>query len=141
MYERDSLALVDSFVGYGVSALPLKPGPYELTNSIFVANDRNARQTQRVRDFFNNTRPELEGWRSLLLHREEMHASPVVTCGMGNVHVSVTVLTKGMDISGTHVARGGEYFPNSTFRLCDCPYSYHKGLLPLTVYIIHITGD
>lgn len=105
MYERDALAGVDSFVGYGVQSLPLKPGMHDLKSSIFVANDRNARQTQRIREFFNNTRPELEGWRGLLLHREEMHAAPVVTVGMGEVHLKVGVLQKGMDISGLHVKR------------------------------------
>jgi hypothetical protein len=28
----------------------------------------------------------------------------------------------------------GTYFPFTTHRLCDCPYPYQKGLLPLTVY-------
>jgi len=28
----------------------------------------------------------------------------------------------------------GTYFPFTTHRLCNCPYSYQNGLLPLTVY-------
>ena len=35
----------------------------------------------------------------------------------------------------------GTYFPITTHRFPDCPYSYQKGLLPLTVYVIHITRD
>ena len=37
--------------------------------------------------------------------------------------------------------RRGAYFSFTTFRLPDCPYSYQKGLLPLTVYVIHVTRD
>jgi hypothetical protein len=29
--------------------------------------------------------------------------------------------------------------PITTHRLPDCPYSFQKGLFPLTVYVIHIT--
>jgi len=35
----------------------------------------------------------------------------------------------------------GTYFPITTHRFPDCPYSYQKGLFPLTVYVIHITRD
>jgi len=35
----------------------------------------------------------------------------------------------------------GTYFPITTFRLPVCPYSYQKGLLPLTAYVIYITRD
>ena len=51
----------------------------------------------------------------------------------------------------THTERSARYaagcttdgtcFPITTLRLCDCPYSYQKGLFPLTVYVIHVTRD
>ena len=103
VYERDALAMVDSFVGYGVAALPLAPGTHDVSASVFVANDRNARLAQGARDYFTAARPELEGWKTQMLHREEMHAAPVVTKGMGEIHVNVSVLCKNLHISGTHV--------------------------------------
>ena len=69
MYERDAVALVDSFVGYAVAALPLNPGSHDVSASVFVANDRNARNLQAMRDYFTAARPELEGWRAQMLHR------------------------------------------------------------------------
>ena len=49
VYERDATALVDSFVGYGVAALPLSPGAHDVSACVFVANDRNARAAQSAR--------------------------------------------------------------------------------------------
>ena len=103
VYERDATALVDSFVGYGVAALPLSPGAHDVSACVFVANDRNARAAQSARDYFTAARPELEGWRAQMLHREEMHAAPVVTKGMGTIHMKIAVLSKNLDISGLHV--------------------------------------
>ena len=103
VYERDATALVDSFVGYGVAALPLSPGAHDVSACVFVANDRNARAAQSARDYFTAARPELEGWRAQMLRREEMHAAPVVTKGMGTIHMKIAVLSKNLDISGLHV--------------------------------------
>lgn len=103
VYERDATALVDSFVGYGVAALPLSPGAHDVSACVFVANDRNARLAQSARDYFTAARPELEGWRAQMLRREEMHAAPVVTKGMGTIHMKIAVLSKNLDISGLHV--------------------------------------
>ena len=36
---------------------------------------------------------------------------------------------------------GKGLFPITTLRLPDCPYSYQKGLLLLTVYVIQVTRD
>ena len=103
VYERDATALVDSFVGYGVAALPLSPGAHDVSACVFVANDRNARLAQSARDYFTAARPELEGWRAQMLRREEMHAAPVVTKGMGTIHMKIAVLSKNLHISGLHV--------------------------------------
>ena len=103
VYERDAVALVDSFVGYAVAALPLEPGTHDVSAFVFVANDRNARNAQSMRDYFTAARPELEGWRAQMLHREEMHAAPVVTKGMGEIHMKVSVLCKNLDISGLQI--------------------------------------
>ena len=103
VYERDATALVDSFVGYGVAALPLSPGAHDVSACVFVANDRNARAAQSARDYFTAARPELEGWRAQMLRREEMHAAPEVTKGMGTIHMKIAVLSKNLDISGLHV--------------------------------------
>jgi hypothetical protein len=103
VYERDAFAAVDSFVGYGVCALPLTPGTHEMSACAFAVGDRNARLTQNMREYFNNVRPELEGWRTSMLHREEMHAAPVVTVGMGEVHLKIAVLCKNLDVSGLRV--------------------------------------
>jgi hypothetical protein len=35
----------------------------------------------------------------------------------------------------------GASCPGTTLRLRDCPYSYQKGISPLTVYVIHVTRD
>ena len=53
VYERDATALVDSFVGYGVAALPLSPGAHDVSACVFVANDRNARAAQSAKDLQN----------------------------------------------------------------------------------------
>ena len=72
VYERDATALVDSFVGYGVAALPLSPGAHDVSACVFVANDRNARLAQSARDYFTAARPELEGWRAQMLRRDDV---------------------------------------------------------------------
>ena len=103
LYERDAWAGVDTFAGYGVCALPLSPGTHTLRAHCFAANDRNHRLRQEMEHFFGGARAELEGWRASLLRREEMHASPAVTTGVGVVHLDVHCLCRHMDVSGLHV--------------------------------------
>lgn len=94
---------MDTFAGYGVCALPLTPGTHALRAHCFAANDRNHRLREEMEYFFGGARAELEGWRTSLLRREEMHASPAVTTGVGVVHLDVHCLTRNMDVSGLHV--------------------------------------
>ena len=94
---------MDTFAGYGVCALPLSPGTHTLRAHCFAANDRNHRLRQEMEHFFGGARAELEGWRASLLRREEMHASPAVTTGVGVVHLDVHCLCRHMDVSGLHV--------------------------------------
>ena len=75
-------------------------------------------------------------------HRGWMIKPFLVTNTMGLFDVKAIVTGGGKSGQAQAVRHGiakalqlyGAYFPPNAFRLRDCPYSYHKGLLPLPIH-------
>ena len=79
------------------------------------------------------------------LHSEKDKKAFASVAAVVDANRHETVFSSGTVASKFGIVLKGTYFPPTTFRLPDCPYSYQKGLLPLpitlTVYVIHITRD
>ena len=103
LYERDAWAGTDVIAGYGACALPLTPGTHDLRAHCFSARDRTRASRQDLEAFFGGAKPELENWRSALLRREELFASPAVTTGVGAVYLTIACVAARLDVSGVHV--------------------------------------
>jgi CRP-like cAMP-binding protein len=97
------------------------------------------------------------------LHSEKDKKAFASVAAVVDANRHETVFSSGTVASKFGIVLKGTYFPPTTFRLPDCPYSYQMGLLPLpitltvlplpitltvltlpitlTVYVIHITRD